>query len=47
MVDRIWRELRDVLADPDYGIEPEGTMSPETIQLFDELTSEPARRRTA
>lgn len=47
MIDRIWRELRDVLADPDHGIEPEGTMSEETIQLFNELTSEPSRRRTA
>jgi len=47
MIDRIWRELRDVLADPDHGIEPEGTISPETIQLFNELTSEPTRRRTA
>lgn len=47
MIDRIWRELRDVLADPDHGIEPEGTMSEETIQLFNELTCEPSRRRTA
>lgn len=47
MVERIWRELRDVLADPEHGIEPEGTMSDETIALFNELTSGPSRRRTA
>ncbi len=47
MVERIWRELRDVLADPDHGIEPEGTISDETIALFNELTSGTNKRRSA
>lgn len=47
MVERIWRELRDVLADPDHGIEPEGTMSDETIALFGELTGGSTKRRSA
>ena len=37
-VQRVFRELCDVLADPDLGVEPEDTLHPETIELLEELT---------
>ena len=37
MVERIYRELLDVLADPDLGTEPEATVSQETVDVFSEL----------
>jgi DNA-binding SARP family transcriptional activator len=37
-VQRVFRELCDVLADPDLGVEPEDTVHPETIDLLEELT---------
>jgi DNA-binding SARP family transcriptional activator/nucleoid-associated protein YgaU len=37
-VQRAFRELCDVLADPDVGVEPEDTLHPETIELLEELT---------
>jgi len=37
-VQRVFRELCDVLADPDLGVEPEDTVHPETIELLEELT---------
>ncbi len=45
MVERLYREMLDVLADPDLGIEPEATVSDETVGLFNELVG--GRRRTA
>lgn len=44
MVQRLYDELLDVLADPDLGIEPAATISEETISLFNELMGS---RRTA
>jgi nucleoid-associated protein YgaU/DNA-binding SARP family transcriptional activator len=43
-VQRVFRELCDVLADPDLGVEPEDTLHPETIELLEELTGSPARQ---
>jgi DNA-binding SARP family transcriptional activator/nucleoid-associated protein YgaU len=37
-VQRVFRELCDVLADPEFGVEPEDTVHPETIELLEELT---------
>lgn len=37
-VHRVFRELCDVLADPELGVEPEDTVHPETIELLEELT---------
>ncbi|HEY8544067.1 MAG TPA: bacterial transcriptional activator domain-containing protein, partial [Acidimicrobiales bacterium] len=37
-VHRVFRELCDVIADPDLGVEPEDTLHPETVQLLEELT---------
>jgi DNA-binding SARP family transcriptional activator/nucleoid-associated protein YgaU len=37
-VQRVFRELCDVLADPDVGVEPEDTVHPETVELLEELT---------
>jgi DNA-binding SARP family transcriptional activator/nucleoid-associated protein YgaU len=37
-VQRVFRELCDVLADPEFGVEPEDTVHPETIELVEELT---------
>jgi DNA-binding SARP family transcriptional activator len=37
-VQRVFRELCDVLADPELGVEPEDTVHPETIELLEELT---------
>lgn len=37
-VQRVYRELCDVLADPDMGADLEDTAAPETVQLFQELT---------
>jgi len=37
-VQRVFRELNDVIADPDLGVEPEDTLHPETIELLEELT---------
>jgi hypothetical protein len=34
----VFRELCDVLADPELGVEPEDTVHPETIELLEELT---------
>lgn len=47
MVERVYRELNDVLADPDDGIEPEATITTETIQLFNQLLDRPGERHTA
>ncbi|HEX6419033.1 MAG TPA: BTAD domain-containing putative transcriptional regulator [Acidimicrobiales bacterium] len=44
-VQRVYRELCDVLADPDVGTEPEDTVHPETIELLEELTGTLGRRR--
>ncbi len=44
-VNRVFRELCDVLADPDFGVEPEDTVHPETIELLEELTGSVARQR--
>jgi DNA-binding SARP family transcriptional activator len=44
-VQRVFRELCDVLADPDIGVEPEDTLHPETIELLEELTGSVTRRR--
>ncbi len=44
-VQRVFRELCDVLADPDLGVEPEDTLHPETIELLEELTGSAQRRR--
>ena len=43
-IQRIFRELCDVLADPDVGVEPEDTVHPETIELLEELTGAPLRQ---
>jgi DNA-binding SARP family transcriptional activator len=37
-VQRVFRELCEVLADPDVGVEPEDTVHPETIALLEQLT---------
>jgi DNA-binding SARP family transcriptional activator len=37
-VQRVFRELCDVLADPEIGVEPEDTVHPETIELLEQLT---------
>jgi hypothetical protein len=37
-VQRVFRELCDVLADPDVGVEPEDTVHPETVALLEDLT---------
>jgi DNA-binding SARP family transcriptional activator len=37
-VQRVFRELCDVIADPDLGVEPEDTLHPETVALLEELT---------
>jgi DNA-binding SARP family transcriptional activator len=37
-VQRVFRELCDVIADPDMGVEPEDTLHPETVALLEELT---------
>ena len=44
-VQRAFRELCAVLADPDDGVEPVDTVHPETLELLDELTG--GRRRPA
>ena len=44
-VQRVFRELCDVLADPDTGVEPEDTVHPETIELLEELTGSVDRSR--
>jgi DNA-binding SARP family transcriptional activator/nucleoid-associated protein YgaU len=36
-VQRVFRELRDVVADPDLGVEPEDTIHPETVELLERL----------
>ncbi len=38
-VHRAFKELCEVLADPDDGVEPDDTVHPETISLMEELTS--------
>jgi hypothetical protein len=43
-VQRVFRELCDVLADPDFGVEPEDTLHPETIELLEELTGTRTQR---
>jgi DNA-binding SARP family transcriptional activator len=46
-VQRVFRELCDVIADPDMGVEPEDTLHPETVALLEELTGSvprPSRR---
>lgn len=42
-VQRVFRELCDVIADPDLGVEPEDTLHPETVALFEELTGSSPR----
>jgi len=37
-VQRVFRELCDVLADPELGVEPDDTVHPETIELLEQLT---------
>jgi hypothetical protein len=37
-VQRVFRELCEVLADPDLGVEPEDTVHPETVALLEQLT---------
>jgi hypothetical protein len=37
-VQRVFRELCEVIADPDVGVEPEDTVHPETVALLEELT---------
>ncbi|MGH9212820.1 MAG: BTAD domain-containing putative transcriptional regulator [Acidimicrobiales bacterium] len=37
-VQRVFRELCEVIADPDLGVEPEDTLHPETVALLEELT---------
>ncbi len=44
-VQRVFRELCDVLADPDMGVEPEDTLHPETIELLEDLTGSAQRHR--
>ena len=46
-VQRVFRELCDVLADPEFGVEPEDTVHPETIELLEELTGGDRRARAA
>jgi DNA-binding SARP family transcriptional activator/nucleoid-associated protein YgaU len=43
-VERAFRELCAVIADPDDGVEPADTVHPETVDLLEELTG-PARRQ--
>ena len=43
-VQRVFRELCAVLADPDVGVEPEDTLHPETIELLEELTASTSRQ---
>jgi DNA-binding SARP family transcriptional activator len=43
-VQRVFRELCDVIADPDFGVEPEDTLHPETVELLEELTGRPSSR---
>lgn len=38
-VQRVFRELCQVIADPDIGVEPEDTLHPETVQLLEDLTT--------
>ncbi|MGH9185564.1 MAG: AfsR/SARP family transcriptional regulator, partial [Acidimicrobiales bacterium] len=40
-VHQVFRELCDAVADPDTGAEPEDTLHPETIALYEELTGTP------
>jgi DNA-binding SARP family transcriptional activator len=42
-VQRVFRELCDVIADPDAGVEPEDTLHDETVQLLEELTGNTRR----
>jgi DNA-binding SARP family transcriptional activator len=42
-VQRVFRELCDVIADPDLGVEPEDTLHPETVELYEELTGSTPR----
>jgi DNA-binding SARP family transcriptional activator len=42
-VQRAFRELCDVIADPEVGVEPEDTLHPETVTLFEELTGGSAK----
>jgi DNA-binding SARP family transcriptional activator len=37
-VQRTFRELCDMVADPDSGVEPEDTIHPETVALLEQLT---------
>jgi hypothetical protein len=43
-VQRVFRELCEVIADPDLGVEPEDTLHPETVALLEELTGSVPRR---
>ncbi|HEX8803231.1 MAG TPA: bacterial transcriptional activator domain-containing protein, partial [Acidimicrobiales bacterium] len=43
-VQRVFRELCDVISDPDLGVEPEDTLHPETVALLEELTGSAPRR---
>jgi len=42
-VHAVFRELSDIVADPDGGAEPEDTIHPETLALLDALTGGPRR----
>jgi DNA-binding SARP family transcriptional activator len=44
-VKRVFRELCDVIADPDLGIEPEDSLHPETVALFQELAVSSSEHR--
>jgi DNA-binding SARP family transcriptional activator len=46
-VHRAFKELCDVVADPDTGAEPDDTVHPETVGLLEQLTTSPSRRVTA
>jgi DNA-binding SARP family transcriptional activator len=43
-VQRVFRELCDVIADPDLGVEPEDTLHPETVELLEQLTGSSGRQ---
>ncbi len=43
-VQRVFRELCDVIADPDLGVEPEDTLHPETVDLLEQLTGSSGRQ---
>jgi hypothetical protein len=43
-VQRVFRELCDVISDADRGADPKGMLHPETVALFEELVGSPPKQ---